>query len=247
MPPATLTGTDSSGMTWTPNNGVVPLISTPASLTSTIGNTIPALPDSNPTALAVKYPSAFPSGYAPFGLFTSGVPSNKQIYFCAYVCLPTSFNSNSNNIKWIFFAQNGSNGRNHVFMLESGAPGSYRGPWMALQGGGGSFNVGGTNNTKPGATVNLASPTLLADGQWHVVEWYAQMETVNGVSGNGIYKAWIDGTLIGYWNNINFSAASGDPSVFDTCYFAPYYGGGGGAAPSDQYICMGRFMCAVGN
>jgi hypothetical protein len=31
-----------------------------------------------------------------------------------------------------------------------------------------------------------------------------QLESVPGVSGDGIFKGWIDGTLINYWNNLNY-------------------------------------------
>lgn len=245
LPPAAAGGTvDDGGMMWLVL-GTKPLINTRTAINSASGLSFPPPPDGHSTFMALKYPSGMAAGSTQVGLAAANPPSAKKVYLCCYVCLPASFNSNANNIKWVFFAQNGS--RNHVFMLSSGSPGSYRGPWMALQGGGnGSDNVGGSNNTHAGAIVNLASPTLTADGQWHCVEWYVQMETVNGTP-NGVYRCYIDGTLVGHWNNIHFSDVSGDPSVFDTCWFAPYYGGGGGSAPSDQYIGVGRFFMAAGN
>lgn len=246
LPPASLTGTDSTGMAW--NGGspsVLPLIDTPANLTTTIGQTIPTLPDSHATCMAIKYTNNYPSGNNPFGVAVASPPLVKHMYIACWVCMPAGFNANSNNIKWVFFAQNGSNGRNHVVMLSSGASGSYVGPWVALQGGGGSFNVGGNNNTKTGWITNLTNANLPAlQGTWACFEWEMTLETTPGVSADGVCKFWVNNSLRGSWANINYNAASGDPAGFDTVYFAPFYGGGGSNAPSIQYLCLGRFYAA---
>lgn len=245
LPPASLSGTDSTGMAWnSSSNPVLPLIDTPANLTTTIGQTIPSLPDSHATCMAVKYTNGFPSGENPFGISVVSPPLVRHLYLACWVCIPAGFNSNSNNIKWVFFAQNGSNGRNHVAMLSSGATGNYVGPWIANQGGGGSFNIGGNNNTKTGATVNLSTVNLPAlQGTWTCFEWEMTLETNPAVSSDGICKFWVDNTLRGHWTNIRYNG-TGDPAGFDTVYFAPFYGGGGSAAPSVQYLCMGRFFAA---
>lgn len=252
LPPASLTGTDSTGMQWFQGSSISPIIATAASLTTTIGQTIAALPDANATCMAIKYPSGFSAGDTPFGIYANSVPANlKKMYMSCWIFQPVGFNSNGNNIKWVFFAQNGSNSRNHVWMLNSGANGSYIGPWLATQGGGGSFNVGGAANTKTGALTRLAGPPSDADGYWdyregawHCIEWFAQRETTNGVTADGIFQCWFDGTLINSFNNLNYNAVSGDPVGFDTVSFTPYYGGGGSAAPSDQYLLLGRFLVA---
>jgi hypothetical protein len=248
LPPASLTGTDSTGMQWFQASNVAPLINTPASLTSTIGQTIPTLPTSggsgNATCMAIKYPSGFSAGSTPFGIFVNSVDICTHMYIATWVCIPTGFNSNSNNIKWVFFAQNGSNGRNHVVMLSSGASGSYVGPWIANQGGGGSFNIGGNNNTKTGSTVNLSNANLPAlQGTWACFEWEMILEADPSVSSDGICKFWVNNELRGHWTNIKYNG-TGDPAGFDVVVFQPFYGGGGSAAPSDQYICLGRFYAA---
>lgn len=245
LPPASLSGTDSTGMQWFASNNVAPLIDTPANITSAIGSPIPALPDANATCMAIKYPSGFAAGSTPFGIFCNTVPLVTHMYISCWVCMPSNFNSNSNNIKWVFYAQNGPNGRNHVVMLSSGAMGSEVGPWMANQGGGGgSINIGGNNNTMAGALVNLANANLPAlKGTWANFEWEMILETVPGVSADGICKFWVNNILRGSWNNIKFNGI-GDPNGFDTVSFTPYYGGGGAAAPSDQYLCIGRFLAA---
>jgi hypothetical protein len=246
LPPASLTGTDSTGMQWyNGGSGPAPIIASPASLSSTIGVTIPALPDGHATVMAIKYPSGFSAGELPFGCFVNTVPLVKRLYLSCWVLMPSTFDSNGNNIKWVFYAQGDS--RNHVLMLSSGDVGGYVGPWMALQGGGnGSTNVGGNNNTKSGAVTRLLTPSIAADDTWHCMEWLVEMESSLGSSGDGVFKSWIDGVLTNDFRNINF-CTSGDDNGFNGCSLEPYYGGGGGAAPSIQYICVGRFFCAGGN
>lgn len=248
LPPASLSGTDSTGMQWFQASNVAPLIATPASLTTTIGQTIPSLPTSggsgNATCMAIKYPSGFSAGSTPFGCFVNSVDICTHMYIACWVCIPAGFNSNGNNIKWIFFAQNGPNGRNHVVMLSSGTTSNYVGPWIANQGGGGSFNIGGTASNKTGETVDLDDANLPAlQGTWMCVEWEMTLETNPAVSSDGICKFWVNNQLRGHWTNIRYNG-SGDPAGFDTVSFTPYYGGGGSNAPSDQYICLGRFYAA---
>lgn len=250
LPPASLTGTDSSGMQWFAGGGIAPIINTPASIGSAIGQSVPALPDGNATCMAIRYPSGFPAGDTPFGIFVNAVPLCSRMYHCAWVLMPDGFDSSGNNIKWLFFAQNGSDGRNHVWMLSSGDEGNYIGPWLANQGGGGSDNIGGASNTKSGAIVRAAPPSTDADGYWDYrqgkwlcIEWLCELESDPGVSSDGVFRAWFDGTLVNHFSNIRFNAP-GDPAGFDTASFTPYYGGGGGSAPSDQYLLVGRFLVA---
>lgn len=246
-----LSGTDPQGFLWF-GGGPSPICATPASLSSTIGVTVPALPDGQSTALAIKYPSGFSSGQTPFGAAYIGTTiSVKKYYHAAWVFMPSNFNPNSNNIKWMFHAQNGS--RNHVLMLSSGTQGTDMiGPWMNLQGGGNSsVNVGGAGNTAPGAIYRLSTVSD-ADGcwdfrrnAWYCIEFYTEMETSTG-AGDGIFKTWFNGTLTNHFTNIGYST-TGDPTVFDTASFTPYYGGGGGNAPADEYLVVGRFLVAGGN
>lgn len=255
LPPASLTGTDSFHMSWFGGSpSVLPTIATPASISAAIGQTVPALPDGNPTCLAIKYPSGFPSGQVPFEVaYTNTITPALRMYVCCYVFMPVGFNSNGNNIKWVFYQQDGN--ANHVFMLSSFGTDDYRGAWMATQGGGGSHSYGSTFSAA-GAIQKLPDPPpqgtgpgwwLSQEGAWHCLEWFVQRETVPGVSANGIFQSWFDNVEINHWANINFNATTGDSNGFQGCSFEPFYGGGGSSAPSDQHLCVGRFYSATGN
>ena len=81
--------------------------------------------------------------------------------------------------------------------------------------------------------------------QWVMYEWLAIQETVPGTSGDGQFFGWAtpaggSTVLVNHWNNLNFNASSGDPNAFNIVKFIPYYGGGGGNAPSNQYLYVSR-------
>lgn len=239
-----MSGTDTAGMAWYSGGGPGGIIATPASLTTTIGATVPALPDANATCLAIKYPSGFSAGEVPFGVYWPGTIAVTQIYMSYWVLMPSNFNSSGNNIKWVFFA--GDDSRNHVMMMSSGSPASaYLGPWCAPQGGGGAGYMGGASSYQSGALVNDTTPRWQgAMSTWVLVEHYAKMETSPGSSSDGLFKAWFNGNLVCSWANVKWNAASGDAPNFNKFSFEPYYGGGGSAAPADEYLCVGRMLCA---
>ena len=249
----TPTGTDADGMSWYAGDApagagfsgtVAPIIDTVANIAAITGHSIPALPDDYPTIMAIKYPANWPRGYRPFGGNVGSSSTATKTYFCTYFMMPPSFDSRGNVIKWIVVSQTG--GKNHILEMSSGGIGTYRGPWFAAQGAQ-NYVCGGTASNKAGAIVNLATPTVTNDGQWHCVEMYLQRETTPGVSADGIFKAWIDDTLVCHWNNLNFNAV-GDTSGIGSAEFQPYLGGGGSepAAITDQYIYVGRVLSAKG-
>ena len=264
LPPPSLSGTDSFGMIWSNGDGAsqVPIIATPASLTSTIGQTVPALPDGNPTALAIHYPSGETGGTAPFLMFMHNAVLFRQIYACMYVFMPTGFNTNENNIKWMGVQGHDVTGSaNHIFMMVAGGPtDDYRSAWMTLQGGAGNKELGGPGSATDSVTqLHPTNPPpqgsgmgwwASMQGQWITVEFFAQQESVIGSSADGIFKSWVTvpgqaSTLVNFWNDLTFNGA-GDAGAFNAASFTPYYGGGGGAAPSDQFLLVGRWYVAGG-
>lgn len=263
LPPPSLTGTDSFSMTWHTGDGAsqVPIIATPASLTSTIGQTIPAPPDSHSTIMAVHYPTGEAGGTAPFILSMAGSFTYKRIYMCVYVFEPTGFNTTGNNIKWLGVESHaGTGSANHIFMLSSGDSTDYRADWMVLQGGHGNQELGGESSPTGFLTALTYPPQgtgigwwLSMQGRWLILEWFAQQETTPGVSADGIFESWITvpggaSTVINHWDNLTFNGTSGDPNAFNAASFVPYYGGGGSTAPSPgQYIVLGRYYVAGSN
>lgn len=252
LPPSPLTGGDSFSMSWQTGDGgnTPPLINTVASLTTATGVALVAPPDGHATVMAIKYPTGQAGGTSPFAITYNKSLSTKQIYHCCRIFIPTGFNDNGNNIKWNGIESGGS--ANHIFMLVAGESDN-RLCWLTLQGGFGNRELGGPGNDPnfvqclpppppQGTTTGWLSH---AEGKWSLFEYWAKQETTPGVSADGQFKAWVDGVLITFYNNINFNATSGNPNAFNITNIIPYYGGGGGAAPSNQYIFVGRWYVAV--
>lgn len=260
LPPATLSGTDSFHCQWGSGSpSVLPIIDTPANISTLVGETVPASPDGHSTIMAVKYNSGFNSGEAPFTInFVGSNGPSKALYQSFYVYLPASWTSNNNNIKWVGFQNDIGNGTggtaNHIMMFESqSSVDDSRAAGMVTQGGGGTNSYGVQGSNASGAITALtipnpptvpvpSAPGYFATNRsaWHCIEQLAITETTPGVSSDGVFKSWFDGTLINSWANIRFNAASGDSNQFTEWLFEPLYGGGGGAAPSDTYIILSR-------
>lgn len=258
LPPSPLTGIDSFNMAWQVGDGgnTSPLINTAANLSTATGITVSAPPDGHSTFMAIVYPSGQAAGTSPFAVTYHGTLSTQQLYHCCYIFIPTGFANSGNNIKWNGIESGGS--ANHIFMLVSGegSP-DYRANWLSLQGGAGNAELGGAGQAStPTPITSLGNPPpqgtgpgwwAANEGAWHLCEWYAKQESNPGVSGDGIFKSWFDGTLINSWNNLNFNATSGNPNAFNITNVIPYYGGGGSAqpGPGSQYFFVGRWYVAV--
>lgn len=256
LPPSGNSGTDQYHCSWSPGSpNETPVINTPASLTSTIGAAIPALPDGNPTCMAIFYPSGFPSAVAPFQIqYVGGTVLATRMYSACWVLMPSNFVSNGNNIKWINIQNdNGLGGTaNHIDMLNSfnnvaGSSNDGRMAGFVTQGGGGTNNYGANGTNASGALAALTIPPQGSGtgwwhsmlGQWVCLEWFHQAESNPGVSADGIYMSWVNGTLINSWANITYNSVAG-PYGFNLWSFIPLYGGGGSAAPGNEYLCIGR-------
>lgn len=254
LPPASLpsSGRDQYGMAWLAGDGTtaIPLIDTPANLSTVVGRTITAPPDGNSTVLAVRYPTGFPGTNCPFFLSPNPISGYNKIYACFLVWMPDNFTANGNNIKWMDCDAGVSN---DIFMLQagngaSGTSGDLRGVWMTLQGpvngdpGGGG---GGPSGAIAHTQLTPTSPPPQGTGpgwwpsmynQWVVCEWLADIT-------NGILRTWV--TLPPYTSSFlvnDFSFSFGiAANSWNNATFCPYYGGGGGAAPSPgQYIMVGQ-------
>jgi hypothetical protein len=81
-----------------------------------------------------------------------------------------------------------------------------------------------------------SSAADLNDGQWHTVEILFAPESSPG-SGNGQYTAWVDGTQIARYTNVQF-LASGNRSGWPYLMFDPTYGGGNHSPSSTMYWDM---------
>lgn len=270
LPGGTMPHTDGYNMLWETLGGPLgPVIGAPAAIQAATGLVVPLPPDANPTFLGIQYAAGQGIGSAPFGVFFNGGFSYKQIYLCCYVFMPSTFNSNSNNMKWGGIQQGGSPAANHILMLSGngggvvggGSPTDYRSVWVVLQG---SQNVSyGGSNSSPSMVTQLvpgggfvntqgSGPGWWASmcGQWVMCEWLCQQESNPGVSGDGSFKAWVTPTstgvtsLINYSNTVNWSSAGNSLTTFNIINIIPYYGGGGSTAPALEALCVGRWQAA---
>jgi hypothetical protein len=182
---------DQYGLDWfissSGNQAQTPLCASPASISSSIGETVVAAPDGNATILGVEYPASYPIGNTPFQLNwkNNGSMTATKQYTCMWVCMPRLFNSFGNNIKLLGISQSG--GANHIGMLSSnGGNGlstggvssglanlDYRGPWLSLQGAGSQLNYGGEGGTS-GAITQLSATNFNPTGT-NVVGWWTAM------------------------------------------------------------------------
>lgn len=264
LPPNPLSGTDSYACNWSqgsPNQA--PIIDTIANLSTISGRTLPVLPDGHPTAMAIFYPSGFTTAQCPFqmsyaGSAISGSTVRQKLYGCMYVCFPGNFRSNGNNIKfWNIQNTAPTPGSNQILMgcsFDNTSDG--RMAWLATQGSGGTQTWGGGSSDPAsiGMVNYLTPPPPQGSGlgwmpssydQWTMWEYLCITETNPGVSTDGQFWSWINGTLINKSLNIRYNAASGDSNGFNQVSLIPYYGGGGGNAPGNMYWYMGRtkFAC----
>lgn len=269
LPGGTMPHTDGYGMTWQTTGGPLgPFLGTPAQVLTQTGLTVPLPPDGGGAAgsmLVYQYQSGQTAGSCPFEVFWPGTFSYQTMYVSCYVFVPSTFNANTNNIKWMDVEQHqGTGSANHITMLISNGAGQvnagglqdYRAAWVTLQGGVNN-NYGGSNSDaamykqlNPGGgfvSSQGSGPgwwtTSGNNGVWVQLEWLLTQESTAGVSSDGTIRTYWNGTLINQDTNVRWNAA-GDPNCFNVALLNAYYGGGGSAAPSNQYLMVGRFMVA---
>jgi hypothetical protein len=57
--------------------------------------------------------------------------------------------------------------------------------------------------------VPNVTTTNIYPGEWHRIEFYYKWETTPGVSGDGIIRWWVDGTLNGNHVNVTYPNSAG--------------------------------------
>lgn len=268
---------DQYGLDWfissSGNQAQTPLCASPASISSSIGETVVAAPDGNSTILAVEYPTSYPIGNTPFQLNwkNNGSLTYTKMYVCMWVCMPRLFNSNSNNMKLMGISQSG--GANHIAMLSSNGDGQvstagsnkdYRGPWLSLQGAGSQDNYGGEGGV--GGAITQLSATAFNPTGSNVVGWWTAM--YNGSTAYTLANQYSGWHLCEWFFQLESSGSSTNGIFqswvdgvlinswntvvygvstgvkFDIWSFIPYYGGGGSPAPGTEYLLFSRQQVA---
>src|SRR5216117_2078131 len=87
--------------------------------------------------------------------------------------------------------------------------------------------AGVTNRTE------ITAAPVFSIGAWHRMEFVLQLNTIG--QGNGVFRWWIDGTLVMDYRDMIYVDAA-NPLGFFTFKFWPYWGGGGGTRTRDDYV-----------
>ena len=98
-----------------------------------------------------------------------------------------------------------------TFLFTNGSGQVYTGVYHSAAGGGPPYRIAantewapyGQHIWYPNVTTTPVSP-----GEWHRIEFYYKWETTPGVSGDGIIRWWVDGTLNGNYTNVHYPAGS---------------------------------------
>ena len=103
------------------------------------------------------------------------------------------------------------------------------------------YKITATTNWAPdGPQVwypNVAA-SRINPGEWHRVEFYYRWETTPGVSGDGIIRWWVDGTLNGNHTTVHYPSQRG----FQEFQFAPTVET---APPAEQYMYIDHTHVSV--
>jgi hypothetical protein len=78
-------------------------------------------------------------------------------------------------------------------------------------------------------TPNVANPAVTV-GRWHRIEWYLSYESRYG-AGDGIIRWWLDGVLVGNYNNVRYP----DDAGFAEYQISPTWGGIGDVKTETDY------------
>lgn len=99
------------------------------------------------------------------------------------------------------------------------------------------FNAGG--GYQNGKTLKSASAAISAANKtnWHLWEWYFQLNTISGGVGqaNGIAQCWVNGVLVLNYTNVLFRTNQRPNMKFNQLLWQPYIGDGSPAAQSIAY------------
>jgi hypothetical protein len=109
---------------------------------------------------------------------------------------------------------------------------------LALQGPNGHFA-----DVNPQPSSNTKAVLSTGDGAWHTVEILFGPESSAG-AGNGLYQAWVDGTEVANYNNIQWLAA-GQKAGWPRVTFVPTYGGGPAHPPSTMYFDVNQLFVST--
>lgn len=169
------------------------------------------------------YPAGFKGGTAPLNTWYPLAQTKKNLYVSFWVRFSSNWRGHPSGMNKIMHFWIG--GTNKVVFK---AMGSGSNPMLA------SFHLQGINNVP--SSINLTSTTSnlgeMKRGQWHQVEIIVRANTGNNK--DGTVQWWLDGNLIGnFQNNLGFVTSPMGHS-FTEVSWSPTWGGVGGTVTTAQ-------------
>jgi hypothetical protein len=184
--------------------------------------TDPSAPYSPPNVGQALFYTGFPSGSGPVDAerYLTGT-SATQLYISFWLKFSSNWYGNGSSVNKIFF----------IWIHDAPAVyfqayGSGNGPLIPLV---------TTQNTPADHDPwwgNQNSSVQVVRGAWQ--RWEVLLVCNTAGNADGVLKWWVDGTLIGSYNNVQYASAS-QGHTWQTVAWNPTYGGGGPAVPADQY------------
>lgn len=179
-------------------------------------------PYSPPKVGQALFYAGFPSGSGPVDAerYLTGT-SATQLYMSFWVKFSSNWYGNSSSVNKIFFiwihdapsvylqAYGSGNAALYPLVTTQNTPGDHD-PWWA----------------------NVNSSVQVVRGTWQ--RWEVLLVCNTAGNADGVLKWWVDGTLIGSYNNVQYASAT-QGHTWQTVAWNPTYGGGGPAVPADQY------------
>lgn len=205
--------------------------------------------------LRIRYGTELPGGSSPVtylagGGWKSGLSDAAdgapywvtKLFMGCYVKFSSNYVDRNVATKFVYFWNTPASPYNHILLLTRQARPLVH-PWFALQ------YQGGTPATEDhyidSSTYSPAgSFTALPAGAWHKVEYYIELNSVAGTA-DGIYRCYIDGTLVREETNIMY-VKTGDVRNIDWWKFEPIYGGGSLSPLEDMYMYVDDWYVKVG-
>ena len=183
-------------------------------------------------ALRIGYPMGAPGGAAPSRWGSREFPANQgSVYVCAWVRMSANYSNNGNVGTKLFFMKDPWN--NHFVGFDS--PDRDRTAFLMS---GLQPSSGVANNVGQVSTPN----DNIAGGGWHKIEVLWQVNTPGRP--NGHYRQWVDGTLTGQSDTVQWFQAGQSPH-WTSIWFDPTFGGGMNPVPHDQYIDVDHLVVAL--
>jgi hypothetical protein len=193
----------------------------------------PQSPDSVGQTL---FPNGQPSGSAPVWFDGWGVGGYASAFYSKlYVSLwvrigGTDYENQAVGTKmgFIGYGQDPSGAANQGFAMLIG---------NGSQSIGSAFNLGfwQQNNVSRDMNQNVNTSKVMTVGPWHHWEWEMELNTLG--SSNGVFKWWVDGTLITSYSDVVY-ITSGNTFGFYNYRWNPTWGGQGGTKTRNDYMYM---------